>query len=124
MIKRVILLGAALVAFVVVPVSHAAEAAKGPFAGTWNCVQKAPNYPDQPFVLTLEQNGNVITGTAASGEGEAPLTGKVEGDSFSFEIEAGGGSYKGSGKLEGGALKGTWTQASSGAQGTWEGTRK
>jgi hypothetical protein len=127
LIKRAISLGAALAAFVVVPVfsvQAAAEAAKGPLAGTWNCVQKAPNYPDRPFVLTLEQNGNELTGTAAVDSGEAPLTGKVEGDSFTFEVDAGGDAYKGTGKLEAGALKGTWTHTSSGAQGTWEGTRK
>jgi hypothetical protein len=127
LIKRVISLGAALVALVVVPASQvqaAAEAAKGPFAGTWNCVQKAANYPDRHFVLTLEQKGNELTGTAAAEAGEAPLTGKVDGDSFTFDIDAGGDSYKGTGKLEGGALKGTWTHTSSGAQGTWEGTRK
>lgn len=127
MIKRVFLLGAAIVAFVVVPVSQVqavAEATKGPFAGTWNCVQKAPNYPDRPFVLTLEQNGNQLTGTAAVDSGEAPLTGKVEGDSFTFEVDAGGDAYRGTGKLESDALKGTWTHTSSGAQGTWEGTRK
>ena len=126
MIKRIIPFGAALVALVAVSLAwaQAPAEAKGPFAGTWDCVQKATNYPDRPFVMTIEQKGNDLTGTVAVDAGEVPLTGKVEADGFTFEVNANGDSYKGTGKLEAGALKGTWTHTSSGAQGTWEGTRK
>jgi hypothetical protein len=81
-------------------------------AGTWNASVDHENGTHTTPVFTLKPAGGKLTGTFSNpAMGDRPLTGTVDGDSFSFEVSAEVQgvpvklSYKG--KLEGGKLVGT-----------------
>ncbi|MEO7774332.1 MAG: hypothetical protein ABIT36_04160 [Steroidobacteraceae bacterium] len=66
--------------------STLALAADASLAGTWNLSIESPQGKRTP-TLVLTQAGNVISGSYRSQMGEAPVTGKVTGNEFSFEVK-------------------------------------
>jgi hypothetical protein len=79
-------------------------------AGTWNLSIESPQGKRTP-TLTLTQSGSVLSGTYKSQMGEAPVTGKVTGNDFNFDVKLSRQGqdilfvYKGA--VAGGDMKGT-----------------
>jgi hypothetical protein len=53
--------------------------------------------------FTFVQKGSALTGTYQGAVGEAPLKGKVEGDTIEFVVETGSGELRYNGKITGAA---------------------
>jgi hypothetical protein len=58
--------------------------------GKWNAKMQGPE-GDMDLVFNFKVNGDTLTGTIVSPMGELPISnGKVKGDEFSFDVDAGG----------------------------------
>ncbi len=67
--------------------------------GKWKGVINAPDGNQYPLNYVLKIDGDKLTGTGTSQEGDVPLTnGMISGDSFSFTINVGGVDVKNTGK--------------------------
>ncbi|MGH9406454.1 MAG: hypothetical protein ACRD3D_11545 [Terriglobia bacterium] len=96
----------------------------GPLTGTWQCISHGGQNGDLPFTLTLQQNGETVTGSVASSIGNAELGSStfknnhlhivINGENDSYVLEA---IYKS------GRLKGTWGMNGSQEKGAWEGKK-
>ena len=54
-------------------------------SGTWDATIKSP-MGDQNATMTLNQDGNTVTGTSSGAQGSADIAeGKVEGDTFTWK---------------------------------------
>jgi len=95
----------------------------GPVAGTWECVAHGSVQGDVPFTLTLQQNKEVVTGTVATAQGEAPITtATYKKKVLDIHIEIPSGTYRVTGKLKEGQLSGDWSKDTD-QKGQWEGKR-
>ena len=55
--------------------------------GKWDCISKTP-MGDQPSVMDLKSNGNVVTGTSINMLGTIDVTnGKLDGNTFTWQME-------------------------------------
>ena len=55
--------------------------------GKWDCISKTP-MGDQPSVMELKSNGNVVTGTSINMLGTIDVTnGKLDGNTFTWQME-------------------------------------
>lgn len=90
--------------------------------GTWICV--ADEDPDQiERKLILKQDGNKVSGTYDDGELKGKVVGAtLEGNKFSFKIEAGDLSASCQAKIKGDYMSGTWETETD--FGTFSGRRK
>lgn len=92
-------------------------------AGAWDIVADTPD-GNVPYLLELNQQGDVFSGTIGGDMGSAPLDALSYRDGkLHFEVDAGGTVYVIDGALEGDNLKGRWT-VTGGPSGTWSGKRK
>jgi len=95
----------------------------GPVAGTWECVAHGSAQGDVPFTLTLQQNKEVVTGTAATAQGEAAITtATYKKKVLDIHVEIPQGTYRVTGKLKQGQLSGDWSKDTD-QKGAWEGKR-
>jgi len=100
----------------------AGSGGKAGLAGSWSCVQDLGAGQTRPFDLTLQQEGDRLTGTVTATEGSASVRGTAEGDGFKLEVDADTGTYQVTGTRQGDAIGGAWALGA--AQGKWEGKRK
>jgi len=101
--------------------------------GVWQCVAHGSSEGDVPFTLTLEQDGENVTGTIATADGELPIaSGSFKNRALEIHSETEEARYLVTGELEAGQLKGHWSKtAKPGAgdnqggnqEGQWEGKR-
>jgi hypothetical protein len=64
----------------------------------WRC--KTPDGNDLNVFYNFKVNGDTLTGTAESPEGVVPIdSGKVAGNTFSFQVTVDGNAYPHTGKL-------------------------
>ena len=76
------------------------------------------------FTLKLKQEGDKITGTSASDQGEAPISnGSVKGDLVTFSIDTPNGAVVFKGKLAGNTMAGEYDFAGQ-ATGKWSAKKK
>lgn len=55
--------------------------------GKWDCISQTP-MGDQPSVMDLKSDGNVITGTSTNMLGTIEITdGKLNGNTFTWQME-------------------------------------
>jgi hypothetical protein len=68
--------------------------------GRWTGVVKTPDGNDLNVFYNFKVNGDTLTGTAESPEGVVPIdSGKVAGNTFSFQVTVDGNAYPHTGKL-------------------------
>jgi hypothetical protein len=95
----------------------AAEPAK--VDGKWQIAMTTPHGP-MNGTLDLKQDGAKLSGSLDTEHtGSLPLTGTVDGESLTMDLEAQGMAFTMSGKLEGGKLSGTIDPSF----GSWTATR-
>ena len=58
--------------------------ARGDLAGTWEMSVRKPRGGTQTWTLTLEQNGEALTGVINSEGGDLPVSGTVKGQSINL----------------------------------------
>ena len=96
----------------------------GPLTGTWDCTAHLSGESDIPFTMTLEQNGEAVTGSLATSDGELEIkTGTFKNNTLELQLETGDAKYKVTGKLDGGQFKGQWSKEPDGMGGEWEGKK-
>jgi hypothetical protein len=67
--------------------------------GKWTGSIKTPDGNDFPLTYVLKVDGDKITGTAQSPQGEVPISnGKMTGTDFSFNLDVNGTDVKHTGK--------------------------
>jgi hypothetical protein len=71
--------------------------------GKWNGSVKGPDGDTEfPLTYVFKAEGNVLTGTLTSPQGDTPITeGKIDGTNFSFKIAFGDMSIANKGKFYG-----------------------
>lgn len=81
--------------FAALVVLSAAASFAADVTGTWNLAVELSVGSGNPLVV-LKQQGDKLTGTYSGTLGEAPVTGKIEGDKieFWFEAEAAGQRFR------------------------------
>ncbi len=95
-----------------------------PVAGTWECVAHLSGEHDIPFTMALEQNGETVTGTITTHDGELPIkTGTYKAGSLQLHMETSEAKYQVTGKLDGEQFKGQWSKEPDGLAGDWEGKK-
>ena len=115
----------AVLAFVAAAVAQdKKDAAKGPVAGTWQCMAHGGPNGDLPFTLYLEQDGQNVTGSVSAPQGDADLASATfSGGKLEIHINGGDENYTLTAKLEGDALTGGEWSTEGGEKGTWEGKK-
>lgn len=102
-----------------------AEAASAPsLTGRWDITAASPDGGTMRATLTIQQDGERLTGQIAleSGESLPLLEGKASGASFQFRVPAGGGEIEVSGKAAGDVVTGEYRMPD-GAKGAFNGRR-
>jgi hypothetical protein len=70
--------------------------------GKWSGTIKTPDGNEFPLTYTFKVDGNKLTGTAESPQGEVAIdSGKVNGDMFTFQVNVNGMAIPHSGKYYG-----------------------
>jgi hypothetical protein len=102
----------------------AAPACAADLTGTWGLQVDLGAQKGAP-TLVLQQTGTALSGTYKGALGEAPLKGKVTGDDFTLDFNAGGADVHYIGKVtaDGHAMSGTADYGGQ-ASGTFTGTKK
>ncbi len=96
----------------------------GPLTGTWECtVHGGPNN-GMNFSLTLEQEGETVTGSVTSPIGSSELSSATfRKNTLEIHIDSDEGNWLLTGKLKGGQLSGDWAHGEQ-EKGTWEGQKQ
>ncbi len=95
-----------------------------PLTGTWNCTAHLSGQDDIPFTMYLEQKGETVTGSLATGDGELEIkTGTYKDGTLEIHLETEDAKYQVTGKLEGEQFKGQWSKDPDGLSGDWEGKK-
>jgi hypothetical protein len=88
----------------------AASASAADVAGKWKASAPSPDGSAMDIVFTLKVDGTTLTGTVLGPMGESPISaGKVEGDTLSFDVDAGDFKIAHKGKVTGDSMKLTVT---------------
>jgi hypothetical protein len=96
----------------------------GPITGTWDCSSHGGDQGDSKFSLTLEQDGEKVTGSVDSPQGGMDITsGTFKDNKLEIRLETPQGNYVLSAELKDGELSGNVTLDDK-AQGTWEGKKE
>jgi hypothetical protein len=96
----------------------------GPVTGTWECMSHGGAQGDMPFTLYLEQDKDVVTGSASAPIGSAAITSaSFKNKLLEVHIDTPQGNYVVMGKLQKSQLSGTWSVDTTGEKGTWEGKK-
>ncbi len=106
---------------------------KASLTGVWQCLAHGSVQGDVPFTLTLHQDGENVTGTIATADGELQISsGSFKNRTLEIHSETEDARYVVTGGLEAQQLKGHWSKtAKPGAgdgqggdqEGQWEGKR-
>ncbi len=95
----------------------------GPLTGTWECISEGGSQGEMPFTLYLQQDKEVVTGSASAPIGSAEITSaSFRENVVEIHIDTTQGNYVIMGKLNKGQLSGTWS-VDTGDKGTWEGKK-
>jgi hypothetical protein len=98
--------------------------AKDSLAGTWDCVAHLSGEDDIPFTMTLDQKGEVVTGSVATHEGDLEVkSGTYKSGTLELHLETPDAKYAVTGNLDGDQFKGKWSKDPDGIGGDWEGKR-
>lgn len=91
--------------------------------GTWECMGHGGPQGDTPFTLSLEQQGEKVTGSVSSPLGGTEITSATfKDDVLDIHLDTEQGLYVITGKLKDGRFRGETTHDGE-KQGTWEGER-
>jgi hypothetical protein len=102
--------------------AQADSTAQSPITGTWQCLSHGGENGDMQFTLTLNQDGESVTGSVDSPMGGADISkGSFKEDKLSIEIATDEDNYVLTATLDDGQLKGEWTHGQN--KGTWEGKK-
>ncbi len=75
-------------------------------SGKWKASAPSPDGSAMEIVFNFKVDGNTLTGTVLGPMGESPISaGKVDGDTLSFDVDAGDFKIAHKGKLAGDTLK-------------------
>jgi hypothetical protein len=74
-------------------------------AGVWETKFKMDDGTEMPLKFDLKLDGEKLTGTVKSDQGDGAISGKVSGDDISFDVEFGGNTITHKGKLAGKEIK-------------------
>jgi hypothetical protein len=100
------------------------ESKDGSISGSWKCVARLSGENDIPFTMKLEQQGETVTGSIATVDGELEIkTGSFKDNLLELHLESSDAKYLVSGKLEGDEFKGHWSKDPDGIEGDWEGKK-
>lgn len=114
-----------IAAGVALPAAAQTPAAAADALGTWNATFNTQQGVI-PATLTLQKNGEKLTGTIASAEGQSPVEAELKGNALTvwFNYNANGDAIpiEMTGTVDGDAAKGTMTAGGSPA-GDWSATR-
>jgi hypothetical protein len=95
----------------------------GPLTGTWECTSHGSSQGDMPFTLYLEQNKDVVTGSASAPIGSTQISSaSFTKKKLEIEIDTPDTTYRLTGKLVKGQLTGEWSNDTE--KGTWEGKKQ
>jgi len=95
----------------------------GPMTGTWECTAHGTSQGDMSFTLNLQQNGETVTGTVGTSQGDVEITtGTYKKHVLDIHIEIAQGTYRVTGTFKGGQLSGDWSKDQD-QKGTWEGKK-
>jgi len=96
----------------------------GPLTGTWECTSHGGPRGDMPFTLTLQHNGDIVTGSVSSPIGSTDLSNVTyKAKAVEIHIDSDEGNWILTGKLKDGQLSGDWTHGEQ-EKGTWEGKKQ
>jgi hypothetical protein len=92
--------------------------------GRWDITAKSENGQEIKAYLVLKAEGNQVTGTIGTEEGEVPVTDIHFTDpDLSFKIDTEDASYTVNAKITGDLMKGKYTASSPGLSGTFTAVR-
>lgn len=130
MMKRVLMVvsvGASLLVITSLVAGQEKKSNAGVLTGAWECVAHGSVQGDVPFTLKMEQNGETVTGSVATDNGELEITSATyKDDTLEIHLEADSMKYEIKGRLQGERLQGQWSKegGEEGPQGgAWEGQR-
>lgn len=90
--------------------------------GTWQCTSHGGQNGDMPFTLSLQQDGETVTGSVSSPMGGADITkATFKDDQLEIHIDTDEANYLLTATLQDGMLKGNWSTADE--KGSWEGKK-
>ena len=93
-------------------------------SGTWDCVAHLSGESDIPFTMNLVQQGETVTGSITTDDGELEIkTGTFKDNLLDLHLETSDAKYLVNGKLDGGQFKGHWSKDPDGLEGDWEGKK-
>jgi len=97
---------------------------EGSISGTWDCIAHLSGENDIPFTMNLVQQGESVTGSLSTGDGELEIkTGTFKDNLLDLHLESSDAKYVVNGKLDGGQFKGHWSKDGDGLEGDWEGKK-
>jgi len=97
--------------------------AAAPLTGTWQCTAHGGSNGDIAFTLSLQQQGETVSGSVSSSMGDAEISsGSFSKDALEIHINGGDTTYTLTAKLQDGQLSGDWS-TDGGEKGTWEGKK-
>lgn len=104
--------------------SQEGKSKSGSISGTWDCVAHLSGESDIPFSMNLVQQGETVTGSLTTSDGELEIkTGTFKDNLLDLHLESSDAKYLVNGKLDGGQFKGHWSKDPDGLEGDWEGKR-
>ncbi|MGH9328152.1 MAG: hypothetical protein ACRD2B_15895 [Terriglobia bacterium] len=125
-VRRVMSLGVALMAFMVVvsvTLALAVPPRESPLTGTWNCQAHGTSTGNTAFTLYLQQNGQNVTGSVSSSIGNGEIAAaSFKNHKLSIEIDGGDTTYSLTATYSSGKLTGEW-HSTNGDKGSWSGER-
>ena len=124
--KRKLIPVALCVAVVLVAVAANGKEKKpkpGKLTGTWDCISHGGSQGDMPFTLSLEQNGETVTGSVDSPIGGTDITSATfKKKTLEIHIDTPQANYLLTAKLKKKTLNGEWSNDRE--KGAWEGKLK
>ncbi len=92
--------------------------------GEWACTATTPSGGELSWTLSLKEENGRLTGSAASDEGEIPISDlRYEDGTLTFKVSLDTGTYSVTVHFKGNKLDGNW-KAESGDSGAVSGTKK
>ena len=96
---------------------------QGVLSGTWECIAHGSVEGDVSFWMKLEQNGETLTGSIGTNDGEITITsGSYKNNLLEIHCDTPDANYLVTGKLQQDRLTGHWAKGSE-QEGAWEGKR-
>jgi len=97
---------------------------RGFVSGSWDCVAHLSGEDDIPFTMQLEQQGETVTGSITTHDGELEIkAGTYKAKTLDLQLETSDAKYHVTGKWDGTQFKGQWSKDPDGMGGEWEGKK-